>query len=109
MILENLSLPKGLNLHILKPILPAEELEFMIKERAGMSRKDRRIVFPSQKCIRKCLIYYLVEKQNGDFKKVMDSLKDKDENLYLKGLHLTNIKRMYFQRKKEILKENLGE
>lgn len=106
MILKLSNLPRGLNLSILAEVIPEEELEFMIKERAGMSRRDRRIVFPSQKCLRKCLIHFLVNKHNRDFKKVMNILKDKDENLYLKGLHLTNLKRMYFQREKEIMKEN---
>lgn len=105
MILENLSLPKGLNLDILKPLLPAEELEFLINERAGKSRKERRIIFPSRMCLRKCLIYFLVNKYNGDFGKVMDVLRN-EERLSEKSLHLTNIKRLYFQRKKEIEREN---
>ena len=106
MILKNLNLPRGLNLDVLAEVIPEEELAFMIKERAGMSRKDRRIIFPSQTCLRKCLIHHLVEKHNGDFKAVMNALKDQDGNLYLKGLHIGNLKRMYFQRKKEIMKEN---
>ena len=105
MILENLSLPKGLNLDILKPLLPAEELEFLINERAGKSRKERRIIFPSRMCLRKCLIYFLVNKYNGDFSQVMDVLRNEEGVLSDKGLHITNIKRLYAQRKKEIQNE----
>lgn len=107
MILQNLNLPKGLNLHILKSIIPTEELEFLIKEMAGKSRKERRLIFPSQMCLKKCLVHFLVEKYDGDFKAVMNALKDKkDGTLAFSGIHITNIKGMYERRKKEILKEN---
>ncbi len=106
MILKNLNLPRGLNLSILADVLPEEELEFLIKERASMKRKDRRIIFPSRTCLRKCLIHHLVEKHNGNFRKVLELLRDEEGILAWKGLHIGNLKRMYFQRKKEILKEN---
>jgi len=106
MILENLNLPRGLNLDILADVLPEEELEFMIKELSGKSRKERRVIFPSRTCLRKCLIHYLVNKHNGNFRKVLELLRDEEGILAWKGLHIGNLKRMYFQRKKEILKEN---
>lgn len=106
MILEKLSLPQGLNLRVLKSVVPEEELEFLIKIMSGKSRKERRIIFPSRRCLRKCLIYYLVEKYDGDFSQVMDVLRNEEGVLSEKGLHITNIKRLYAQRKKEIMKEN---
>lgn len=105
MILKQLNLPKGLNLHILQEVIPAEKLEAMVKERANMPRKDRRVIFPSRNCLRKCLIHFLVNKYNRDFKKVMELLRDEEGILASKGLHLTNIKRMYLQRCKEIERE----
>jgi len=105
MILTKLNLPRGLNLHILQEVIPAEKLEALMKERSGMSRRDRRVIFPSRNCLRKCLIHFYVEKHNGDFKKVLELLRDEEGILAWKGLHLTNIKRMYLQRCKEIEKE----
>lgn len=109
MILRKLSLPKGLNLHILAEVIPEEELEFMVKELSGKSRRERRVIFPSRTCLRKCLIHFLVNKHDGDFKKVLELLRDQEGILAWKGLHIGNLKRMYFQRCKEIEKENLKE
>jgi hypothetical protein len=37
---------------------------------------------------------------------VLELLRDQDGILAWKGLHIGNLKRMYFQREKEIMKEN---
>jgi len=103
--IKNLNLPRGLNLSILAEVIPEEELEFLIKELSGKSRKERRVIFPSRTCLRKCLIHHLVNKHDKNFKKVLELLRDQDGILAWKGLHIGNLKRMYFQRCKEIERE----
>lgn len=100
-----MNFPKGLNLDFLLNFLSEEELMVVIKRMASEPRKNRKVILPSQSCIRKCSIYYLVEKHKGDFDAVMEILRGKEKVLAKKGLHIGNIKRLYDQRKREIKNE----
>ncbi|MCK4731583.1 MAG: hypothetical protein KAT65_03910 [Methanophagales archaeon] len=106
---KNLNLPKPLNLSILESLLSQKALDSLIYTYANKSRKERRIILPTQMCLKKCLIHYLVNKYHGDFKKALELLRDKEGILAWKGLHIGNLKRMYFQRCKEIEKEQREE
>jgi len=55
---KDLSWPKAMNLEILIRILPEEKARLFICELSRLDRKDRRIILPSEKCIRKVLCFY---------------------------------------------------
>jgi len=103
---KDLNLPQRFNLDILAEILPAKTLESLVYKFAGKSLEERRITLPSESCLRKCTIYYLVEKYGGDFSKVMNALRSGEKVLAKKGHYVSNIKRLYETRKKELKKEN---
>ena len=103
--LKNLRLPQGLNLAVLESLLPEEKLGKLVYEYAKKSRKERRIILPSTTCLRKCLVWYLVEKHKGDFDAVLDILKGEEKFLGNALLHRGNIKKLYEQRKREIENE----
>jgi len=104
--IKDLNLPRPLNISVLEPLLSEDVLDSLIKEYAGKSRKERRIIFPSQSCLRKCLVFYLVEKHDGDFDAVLDILRGEEKVLGNALLHKGNIKKLYEQRVKEIENEN---
>jgi len=103
--LNDLNLPKGLNVDFLLRFLSEEELMILIGEMADKPRSERKVILPSRSCMRKCLVYYLVEKHKGDFSKVMDILRDNRSVLASHGHYVSNVKRLYNQRKKEISNE----
>ena len=106
--LRDLQLPKGLNVDFLLRFLSEEELMAVIGDMADKPREQRKIILPSRSCMRKCLIYYLVEKHKGDFSKVMDVLRDNGSVLASHGHYISNIKRLYKQRKREIKNERIS-
>lgn len=102
---EDLNFPKRSNLEILAPLLSDSQMMELIATHAKRSYEERKIILPSESCLRKCIAYYLVKKHKGDFSVVMEALK-KDENVLAKDGHfITNIKRLYAQREKEIKRE----
>ena len=103
--LEEWNLPRGLNLNFLLDFISEKKLLAMIEDMADRPRKDRRIIFPSRSCLFKCHVYYLAEKFNGDFDKVMDVLRGKEKVLAEKRLHKANIRKLYENRKREIERE----
>ena len=96
------NLPKGLNADFLLRFISEKKLLKVMEEMADMPRSQRKIILPSRSCLRKCLVYYLVEKFEGNFSVVMDILRGKEKILAKKGLYLGNIKRLYENRKREI-------
>ena len=99
--------PKAMNLNILSEILSDDEMMDLIRKYEGEERRERRIILPSRKLIRKCIIYYLATKHKEDFGKVLKELKAKlsdpaDEDM----LRRDKIIELYESRKKEIKKEN---
>lgn len=104
--LKDWNLPKGLNLDPLLDFMSEKKILALIDNMADKPRKDRKIIFPSRSCMRKCLVYYLVEKFNGNFDVVMNILRGGEKILAEKGLYKGNVRKLYEQRKKEILKEN---
>ena len=103
--LKDLNLPRKLNLDILAHLLSEKTFESLIYKFADKSLEERRITLPSESCIRKCMIYHLVEKYKGDFSNVMNALRSDEKVLASKSHYVSNIKRLYETRKKEIENE----
>jgi len=103
--LKDLNLPKGLNLNFLLNFLSEEELMAVIKDYADKPRRERKVILSSWSCLRKCLVYFLVEKYKVDFDAVIDIMRGEEKILGNALLHKGNIKKLYEQRKKEILRE----
>ncbi len=103
--LKDLQLPRKLNLDILAELLSRKDFESLIYKFAGKPLEERRITLPSESCIRKCAIYFLVQRYEGDFSKVMNALRSGEKVLASKSHYVSNIKRSYETRKKEIINE----
>lgn len=99
------NLPKGLNVDFLLRFISEKKLLKVMEEMADRPRKERRIILPSRSCLRKCLIYYLVETFKGDFDVVMNILRGKEKILAKKRLYKGNIRRLYESRKRELERE----
>ena len=102
---SDLVFPKALNLHILSEILDDGQMMDLIKRCEGGTRKERRIIFPSRKLIRKCIIYYLMQKHKENFEEVLKELKGDLELPEEAGLRKDKIIELYVQRKREIENE----
>lgn len=78
-------------------------------ENCEKSRTERRIILPSKVCLKKCLCHHYGSKlANGEMNwdKIIKAIKKRFE--LLKETDLVNrkqIKKLYFQRQKEIAKE----
>jgi hypothetical protein len=101
---SELNFPKALNLDLLSGILTEKALTNLIQENAMKDRKQRRIMLPSHSCLRKVIIYFLMEKYGQDYSQVMERLKGAG-TMGSQTLQKSNILRLYETRKKEIAKE----
>lgn len=99
---SDLIFPKAMNLDILSEILDDNEMMDLIGKFENEERRSRRIILPSRKLIRKCIIYFLATKHKENFEEVLKELKGKldtpDEDIFRKD----KIIELYQQRKKEI-------
>jgi len=102
---SDLKFPKAMNLHLLSEILDEEKMMKLILKNEGKERKARRIILPSRKLLRKCVIYYYAKKHDGDFEEVLRALKGDFESPDEAGLRKDKIIELYEQRKKEIENE----
>ncbi len=102
----DLIFPQGLNLHLLAEVLDEEKMMKLILKNEGNERKARRIILPSRKLLRKCVIYYYVKRHGEDFEKVLKKLKGNPESSEDSGLRIDKIIELYEQRVKEIRREN---
>jgi len=102
-----LAWPKGLNLSKLQPYFTQEKLKKIIIKNLNNSRKERIIILPSKKCAKKILAHFLmtqVQQGNITMEKLLKELKKQGfwEEL---GLDKKQLKRLYRQRSREIIKE----
>ncbi len=102
----DLIFPQALNLHLLSEILDEEKMMKLILQNENKERKARRIILPSRKLLRKCVIYYYAKKHGEDFDQVLKALKGNPESSEDPGLRIDKIIELYEQRCKEIEKEN---
>lgn len=100
--LSDLIFPKALNLHILYPLTDEGQMMKLIKKYEDKTRKERRIILPSRKLLRKCIIYYYAIKHKEDFEKVLKELKGDFKTPEEIGFRKDKIIELYQQRKKEI-------
>lgn len=101
---SELSFPKALNLHLLSEIITEKALTKLIQENAMKDRKQRRIMLPSYSCLRKVIIYFLMEKYGRDYSQVMEKLKGSG-TMGSQTLQKSNILKLYETRKREIENE----
>jgi len=106
--LSNLSFPKGLNLDLLRDILPEKTFERLILENKDRGREERRIILPSLKTIRKCIFYHYglrVFKKEMTWEEAMKELKGNFKTLKELGISRKDVKKHFKRRMKEIIKE----
>lgn len=103
---SDLIFPKALNLHLLSGILDEEKMMKLILKNESKERKERRIILPSRKLLRKCVIYYYAKKHDENFEEVLKALKGDFESPEEAGLREDKIIELYEQRCKEIENEN---
>jgi hypothetical protein len=104
---RKLSFPKGLNLELLKPFLTEQKLRKLIAGSAKKSRRERKVILPSDVCLRKIICHWLwneILAGRTTWPKVKAQLK---KSAMLKDLKFDKvaIKRLWRQREREILKE----
>jgi hypothetical protein len=102
---SDLIFPKALNLHLLSKILDDDQTMKLILKNEGKTRKERRIILPSRKLLRKCVIYFYATKYEGDFEKVLKRLKGDFKTLEEADLRKDKIMELFETRKKEIANE----
>jgi hypothetical protein len=105
---RDLNWPKGLNLDLLLPIVPQAMLLNFVLENATNNRRKRRIILPSQCCVKKVVAHFFgtqVEHGSLSWDDVMLLLKGKHRYLLEVGLSLKEIKRLYKKRCSEIENE----
>lgn len=103
--------PKGLNLELLSPLkqfVPEDVFKQFIVKFAREARKNRRIIFPSQRTIKKVFFHYiwgLIERGETTWEEVRGKFKEDFKTL--KALDITKFEaeRLWTQREKEIQNE----
>ena len=106
--ISQLNFPKGLNLELLKKDLSEKKLMDLIIENCEKDREARRIILPSKKCLRKIVFHYYGKKVSEGkmtWNQAMKKLRDGFDSLKDLGLERKVVRRLFFQREKEIAKE----
>jgi len=93
----------------LRSRMSEENLKKIIIKNLDNDRKERRIILPSRKCVKKILAHFLMTQvQQGDItmEKLLKELKREN---FLKNLKMDkkDLKRFFRQRQKELIKEKL--
>lgn len=105
---KDLEFPRGLNLDLLATMVPEGQLIDFILSYAYKTRKERRIVLPSQSCIKKVICHFYgtqVEKNKMSWEQVMEFLKGKLSMFKDANLSQRDVKRLFAQRKVEAVRE----
>ena len=102
---KDLIFPKAMNLDLLSEILDDDEMMKLILKNEGKERRARRIILPSRKLLRKCVIYFYVKKHGEDFDEVLKALKENLSSSDEDVLRKDKIVELYQQRKKELENE----
>ncbi len=105
---SDLNFPKGLNLELLEEILPEKKLMELIIANCEKERVARRIILTSKKCLRKIVFHYYGKKVSEGkmtWNQAMKKLREGFDSLKDLGLERKVVKRLFFQREKEIIKE----
>jgi len=99
--------PKGLNLNKLRDFLSEEKLKKIIISNLNNSRRERMIILPSKKCAKKVIAHFLMSQVQQDDITMDQLMKDSKLRKVLEelGLDKKQLKRLYRQRSREIIKE----
>jgi len=100
--------PKGLNLHVLSEFMDEETLKALIRKYSLKSRKERIIILPSNKLLKKIIFYqYGLKVKKGLISwEFVRKIFEKDfGSLGASGITKQEMIRFYEQRKKEIENE----
>jgi len=103
--LKKLNFPKAMNLHLLTECLDEQKLKDLIVNNSHKSRLARRIVLPSNKCLKKIVFHFLVKKHKGDLDAVMIELRNGFKTFRELNISKGKIREMWRQREKEIERE----
>lgn len=105
---QQLSFPRGLNLDRLIRMMPEEEVRQFISAYARYPRKQRLIVLPSLKCLKKVLCHFYYRKvENGEMawnkaKQDLEMIFKSAGNVSFKR---SRVKKLFDQREREIQNE----
>lgn len=107
---SQLNFPTGLNLDLLANLLPETKFREFIVQYSRKKRKDRRIILPSRKTIKKVYFHYLwnlVETGEMSWEDIKKSFRKNFETLKEVGISKKIVKKFYDQRQKEIIIEKV--
>lgn len=108
---EKLNWPKGLGLELLTPLVelvPEDVFKRFIVGFSREPRKDRRIIFPSQRTVKKVFFHYLwtlVEKNETTWNEIKEKFKNDFKTLKALDITKFEVERLYRQRESEIKNE----
>lgn len=100
--------PKNSRIDLLSEVLPEDMLMKLITHFSDKSEEERIVRFPNKQTIREIIFHFygtLVAQGTMSWDEVMIELKGKYKTLKELGFDRKEVKRLYFQRSKEILKE----
>ena len=106
--ISELNFPKAMNIDLLAEILPERKLMDLILNNCSKERKTRRIMLPSKSCLKKIVFYYYGKKvADGKmtWPQAMKKLREGFDTLKEAGLEREAVKRLFFQRQREISRE----
>jgi len=108
---EKLNWPTGLNLKLLAPLaqfVPEDVFKRFIVSFARKARKDRRIILPSKRTIKKVYFHYvwgLIKSGTITWDEVKEKFKNDFKTLKAMDVTKFEVERLYDQREKEIKEE----
>ncbi len=106
--ISDLNFPKAMNIDLLAEILPEKKLLELIISNCAKERKARKIMLPSKSCLKKLVCFYYgkrVADGKMSWPQAMKKLKEGFETLKQAGLEREAVKRLFFQRQREIKRE----
>ncbi len=105
---EKLNWPKGLNLELLAPLrqfVPEKAFKEFIVGFSREPRKNRRIIFPSKRTIKKVYFHYvwsLIKMGTVSWDEIKEKFKNDFKTLKAMGVTKFEAERLFRQRKNEI-------
>lgn len=108
---EKLNWPKGLGLDLLAPLaqyVPKDIFKRFLVGFARAPRRERRIIFPSQRAIKKVFFHYLwtlIKNGETNWDKIKNDFRQDFRTLKSMDITKFEVERLYEQREKEIKNE----
>lgn len=108
---QKLSWPRGLNLELLSPLaqfVPEDVFKEFIVGFSREPRKQRRIIFPSQRTVKKVFFHHLwalIKKGETSWDEIKERFKKDFKTLKALDITKFEVERLYKQRESEIKNE----